>query len=1482
MTHSFRTRSAGLAFLLAFMLIVVLLPLFPAHAAPASWPAAWTAYPSLTGGSISDPEDLNPGYADLSDGGGAAVLPSVYIASDGTNAFFRFRIGADPAGGGGLASTAYVVDLAVNGNLVGAVGVDGKSPSSDYVYVANAGGAAQTVYTNPQGFRVVPDGSGQFFVDFQVPISAITAVIPQVTPTTPIQLFYGTSQAANLTVINKDFMTGSSVDFTQAATATLQEAVLDLTKTSTVVAGPNPPSVGQTTTYDLVISATNTGANPLQGAVVTDTLPSYATIISTSTTSGSISSSGQLVTWDPASITPGGTETATIRVSVRPDGSDAGSNLTLNAGATGTGHDANTGNSTSDTSNQIVVGPVSGSAGSPPVGTDDSTTTPEDQSMVIDVLANDTDPDNDPLTVTGILSTPSDGSASIGAGGNITYTPTANFDGQDSFTYEVCDDQSPSLCDSATVTVTVSPVNDAPVAGPDSATVQEDGSTDISVLTNDSDLEGHALSVTSVTQGASGTVSINGDGTVSYVPDPDFTGSDSFTYTVCDDGTPSRCDTTTVSVTVSPLNDAPVASDDLASTFRGEAVSVPVLDNDSDIETSQGALVIASAGGASHGSVTIQGSEILYTPVVGYVGSDSFTYAMEDEEGATSTATVDVTVADKSEAPVAEDDTISIDEDGSVIVDVLGNDTDPNPGDTLSVTNITDGSNGQVSVNPDGTITYVPNPNFNGDDEFTYIVCDNGSPSQCDSATVTVTVAPINDVPEAEDDLASTNRNQALTIDALENDSDLDGDALSIVFATQGGGGSVVIVSGELVYTPTLGFVGADSFTYLVSDGNGGTAEATVNLTVNQTAQAPLASDDQATIGEDASIDVNVLTNDSDPNGDPLAVSTVSNGANGSTSINGDGTIRYEPAPDFFGTDTFTYEVCDNDTPQGCDTARVTIEVAPVNDAPVANPDLISLMEDTSVAIDVLTNDTDPEGDDFFIDFVSTPANGSVSFTSNGPVIYTPFDDFNGDDSFVYRICDSGTPVQCSDAITVVVVSAVNDAPVATDDIAAVVQGDSVSIPVLLNDSDLEGGMLTVTQVTQPAGANQGSVVLAPDGTLTYTAGTSTGDVTFDYMIADPDGGTDVGTVTVSVSTAAGPAAEADSATVPEDGLVIAYVLDNDSGPSLVLGSVTDGAHGAASMNVDGYSITYVPDPDFNGEDVLIYLVCDQNGNCSTATVTITVTPVNDAPEAGTDALTVDEDISGPIAVLANDHDLEGDPLTVLSVSDPSHGTVTLEPDGSVTYTPDRDFGGTDSFEYVISDGQGGTAVGSVMISVNPLNDPLVASGDSATSKGRPVIVDVLANDVSGEPGAGLEVVSVTDGTLGTVVINSDGTLTYTPNAGASGTDTFTYTICQTPVPLACDTATVTIVVSKRPGDKMAPETLPDEAPGTEVAGGLGHRIPQRDPMEDPSRGGSLPFTGAEILSFLVAGLLFVAAGLALAGRKNGQTITKESPSEGP
>ncbi|MBV2360821.1 tandem-95 repeat protein, partial [Thalassococcus sp. CAU 1522] len=225
------------------------------------------------------------------------------------------------------------------------------------------------------------------------------------------------------------------------------------------------------------------------------------------------------------------------------------------------------------------------------------------------------------------------------------------------------------------------------------------------------------------------------------------------------------------------------------------------------------------------------------------------------------------------------------------------------------------------------------------------------------------------------------------------------------------------------------------------------------------------------------------------------------------------------------------------------------------------------------------------------------------------------------------------------------------------------------------------------------------------------------------------------------------------------------------------------------------------------GEDTIGYTIDDGNGGTDTAQIVITVTPVQDAPVAADDADSTPEDTPITVTPLANDSDPDGDPLTVTAIEQPANGTAVLNPDGTVTYTPDADFTGEDTIGYTIDDGNGGTDTAQIVITVTPVQDAPVAADDAdSTEQGTPVVIDVLGND-SDPDGDPLTVVSNTDGANGSASINPDGTITYTPNAGFSGTDTFEYTISDGNG--GTDTATVTVTVEGPDGGRIDTDVFP-------------------------------------------------------------------------
>ena len=1081
-------------------------------------------------------------------------------------------------------------------------------------------------------------------------------------------------------------------------------------------------------------------------------------------------------------------------------------------------------------------------------------------------MVNDSDVDGHVLSVTAFDGTSTNGGTVVDNGdGTWTYTPALNFNGLDSFGYTVGDGQTPELTDTATVSITVGAVNDAPVAADDSLGTNEDTPLIITVagdiLVNDSDVDGHVLSVTAFdgTSTNGGTVVDNGDGTWTYTPALNFNGLDSFGYTVGDGQTPELTDTATVSITVGAVNDAPVAADDSLGTNEDTPLIITVagdiLVNDSDVD-GHVLSVTAFDGTSTNGGTVVDNGDgtWTYTPALNFNGLDSFGYTVGDGQTPelTDTATVSITVGAVNDAPVAADDSLGTNEDTPLIItvagDILVNDSDVD-GHVLSVTAFdgTSTNGGTVVDNGDGTWTYTPALNFNGLDSFGYTVGDGQTPELTDTATVSITVGAVNDAPVAADDSLGTNEDTPLIItvagDILVNDSDVDGHVLSVTAfdGTSTNGGTVVDNGdGTWTYTPALNFNGLDSFGYTVGDGQTPelTDTATVSITVGAVNDAPVAADDSLGTNEDTPLIITVagdiLVNDSDVDGHVLSVTAFDGtSTNGGTVVdNGDGTWTYTPALNFNGLDSFGYTVGDGQTPELTDTATVSITVGAVNDAPVAADDSLGTNEDTpliiTVAGDILVNDSDVDGHVLSVTaFDGTSTNGgTVVDNGDGTWTYTPALNFNGLDSFGYTVGDGQTPELTDTATVSITVGAVNDAPVAADDSLGTNEDTPLIITVagdiLVNDSDVDGHVLSVTAFDGTS-TNGGTVVDNGDGTWTYTPALNfNGLDSFGYTVGDGQTPELTDTATVSITVGAvndAPVAADDSLGTNEDTPLIITVagdiLVNDSDVDGHVLSVTafDGTStngGTVVDNGDG-TWTYTPALNFNGLDSFGYTVGDGQTPelTDTATVSITVGAVNDAPVAADDSLGTNEDTPLIITVagdiLVNDSDVDGHVLSVTAFDGTSTngGTVVDNGDGTWTYTPALNFNGLDSFGYTVGDGQTPelTDTATVSITVGAVNDAPVAADDSlGTNEDTPLIITVAGDILVNDSDVDGHVLSVTafDGTStngGTVVDNGDGTWTYTPALNFNGLDSFGYTVGDGQTPELTDTATVSITV---------------------------------------------------------------------------------------
>ncbi|EID17756.1 hemagglutinin/hemolysin-like protein [Mycolicibacterium phlei RIVM601174] len=1075
----------------------------------------------------------------------------------------------------------------------------------------------------------------------------------------------------------------------------------------------------------------------------------------------------------------------------------------------------------------ITVTPVNDD----PTAEDDTFTFDEDHQIESSVTVHDVDGDS--LTVT-LDDPPSNGTLDLNADGTFTYTPNANYHGTDSFTYTVSDGKGGIA--TGTVTFNIQPVNDAPVAYNDNFTVPEEGTLQDSVIGNDIDVDGDSITVSLVDGPKNGTLTLNPDGSFTYVPNVDFYGTDTFTYEASDGELTSN--TALVTIVVTNVNDAPVANDDSFTVDEDTELTMDVLANDVDADK-DALTVVGVVSGPSSGTLTLnEDGTFTYTPDLNFNGTDTFTYEVSDGQGGTDTALVTISVTSVNDAPVAGTDTYTVNEDTVLTVPVgtglLANDTDVDGG-TLSATLTTEPAHGTVTVNTDGSFTYTPVANYNGTDSFTYTVSDGQGGTAV--GTVNITVIAVNDAPVAVTDNYSVNEDTVLTVPAgtglLANDTDVDGGALTVIANTNPAHGTLTLnPNGTFTYTPHENYNGADSFTYTVSDGQGGTAVGTVNITVNPVNDRPVAVNDSFNTDEDTPLNGNVLTNDIDVDGDTLSATLVMGPNNGTLTLNSNGTFTYTPNANFYGTDTFFYRVNDG-TVNGQTAGVVTITVTPVNDPPVAANDSFTVAEDTTYSGNVLSNDSDVDGNPLTVISHTDPSHGTLNLNPNGTFTYTPHQDYHGTDSFTYTVSDGqgGT----ADATVDITVTPVNDRPVAVNDSFTTDEDTAVSGNVLTNDTDPDGNN-TIQSAEVVIGPSNGTLTFnETTGEFTYTPGLNfNGTDSFTYTISDGSLTSEEATVTITVEPVNDPpVAVNDTIATNEDTQVTGNVLTNDTDPegkaTIVSAAVVTGpSNGTLTFNETTGEFTYTPNANFNGTDSFTYEITDNSGAVSnTATVTITVNPVNDPVVAINDTASGLED-GGPITgnVLINDiaQNVDiGETLTVTAANGVTvnGGVWSVSADGTFSYTPATNWNGTDSFKYTVSDGTT-SAEGTVTITVTPVNDAPVANNDTAhTNPGQAVTIAVLANDIDVDSTT-LTPVIVSQPVHGSVTVNANGTITYTPNGTYTGADSFTYKVNDGSDSNAdSNVATVTIT------DNIAP--IPVMVTATNKNGGTQGRIEPGD-----------------------------------------------------
>ncbi|EJG0634321.1 tandem-95 repeat protein [Vibrio parahaemolyticus] len=1015
-----------------------------------------------------------------------------------------------------------------------------------------------------------------------------------------------------------------------------------------------------------------------------------------------------------------------------------------------------------------------------PVAKNDISTTQEDTAVTIDVLSNDTDVDGDKLSIESASVPKEQGTVQV-VNGKLVFTPAENFNGQAEITYTVTDGQ---LTDEAKVTVTVNPVNDAPTIKVDAVeSITEDAvNTDTVVATltvRDTDTPEDQLTV-SLENNSNGYFVLVGNEVKLTQAGVDSVNNDelnlknlTISASVSDGVNPTASDSD--SLVVNRVNDAPTVENAIADQVLSEDFDAYTIDLNEVFKDSDSSLEFSVSGNNSI-QISIVSGVATITPTADWNGKETITFTAKDPSGESVSQTVNFTVT-----PVAdiEADKTTVVEDTPTIIKVLGNDTFEDDGKVVSLDTNNGPANGTVSVNPDGSVTYTPNDNYVGKDTFTYIVTSGGV---SESATVEVNVTPVNDAPVAKGDIATTQEDTVVTIDVLPNDTDIDGDTLRIDSASvPSDQGTVEIVDGKLVFTPAENFNGNAEITYTVTDGSL-TDQATVKVTVNAVNDTPVVESNLAdqTLAEDFTtytIDLNTAFSDVD-NVDGELTFSVSGNSNVLVSIeNGIATIS--PTADWNGSETLTFTATD---PSGESVSQtVDFTVAPVVDIEADSADVV---EDTPTIINVLGNDTF-EGKDKVVslDAENGPKNGTVIVNNDGTVTYTPDDNYVGKDTFTYVVTSGGV----SESTTVEVnVTPVNDAPVAKDDIATTQEDTAVTIDVLPNDTDVDGDKLSIQSASVPE--TQGTVEIV-DGKLVFTpAKNFHGDAEITYTVTDGQL-TDEAKVTVTVNPVNdAPTIKVDAVeSITEDAVstdtVVATltVRDTDTPEDQLTVSLENNSNGyfvlvGNEVKLTQAGVDAVNNDELNLKDLTISAsVSDVVNPTANDSDSLIVKRVNDAPTV--ENAIADQELSEDFATYTidlNDAFKDSDSALNFSVSGNSNVLVSIE-NGIATISPTADWNGSETLTFTATDPSGESISQTVNFTVAPVAD--IVADKATVVEDTPTIIKVLGNDTFEGDGKVVSLDTHNGPANGTVSVNPDGSVTYTPNDNYVGKDTFTYVV---------------------------------------------------------------------------------------------------------
>lgn len=867
--------------------------------------------------------------------------------------------------------------------------------------------------------------------------------------------------------------------------------------------------------------------------------------------------------------------------------------------------------------------------------------------------------------------------------------------------------------------------------------------------------------------------------------------------------------TTTVDL-VTPNNASPIVNLDEHTMVEDAVAVIDVLAN--DVDPDGDSLVAVAVADPANGTATLEEGKVRYTPNANYFGVERFEYTISDGVSPAASGQIVVDVIGVRDAPIALGEQLAVFEDQTATLDVSANDID-HDGDTLTWVVDTVSLQGATVTEDDGVVVYTPAPNFHGEDSFSYGVSDGESPPTI--AVVDVVVSPVQDAPTIEQATYSVAEVRELgSVVATLDADDVDGDELR--FNIESGDPTnrfSISDRGELILEGALDHESQRRYvlTVQVSD-DVETVRNEIVVEVTDEDEPPSAEPLELSTPEDNSLLVDLVAAARDPEGKPLTAEIVTFPEHGSVSLDGS-VLHYVPDQDFAGSDAFTYVTRD---PRGnvSPVAVVDVTVEERNDVPIAEDDddgSFSTEEEVTFTLDVralLDNDSDVDDELVAsnVDIVEDPLQASAGTLTYDAlaesITFTPARDFVGTFSFGYRVSDGR--LHSNMARVAIEVTPVNDAPTAREDRLLVDYPTPATIAVRANDTDVDddGDDLTVVEFTD---GDWGSTVLNPDGSLTYTPTLDTFATSdsFTYVIEDRGGLRSRATVEVTILSPgvpnSAPTVEPLQLLVSEGtqpGSIVGQLnVDDVDGDPLTITIVDGNNDGLFAVTNEGL-IGLAGPLDFETAERHEFVVEVFDGRESArAAVVVNVDDVNESPMAVDDLDVAGfEDTVIIIDALGNDSDPEGDPISIVGVSDPELGTAST--DGSViTYVPDPDQSGRDTFEYTISDGKSADVTGVVGVQVLQLDDPPYAKDDGLrVDEDTPGTVDITAliGDVDGDE---LTWIVDTRSAEGGTVVDRDGVITYTPPRDFYGDDSFTYVVSDG-TPTSDATATINVSVN--------------------------------------------------------------------------------------